>query len=61
MAADDRVRSLLEAAGFAQVRIDDVPVLLVYRGIDDYVAFASDTGGSFSTAFREAPRRSEQR
>jgi SAM-dependent methyltransferase len=54
MASDDRVRSLLEAAGFTQVRIEDVPVLLVYRGIDDYVAFASDTGGSFSAAFREA-------
>jgi SAM-dependent methyltransferase len=54
MASDDRVRSLLEAAGFTQVRIEDIPVLLVYRGIDDYIAFASDTGGSFSAAFREA-------
>ena len=54
MATDDRVASLLESAGFAKVRIDDVPVLLVYRDIDDYVAIASDTGGSFATAFRES-------
>jgi SAM-dependent methyltransferase len=54
MATDDRVTSLLDAAGFGDVRIEDVPVLLVYRGIDDYVAFASDTGGSFATAFRDA-------
>ncbi len=55
MATDDRVESLLYAAGFERVRIEDVPVLLVYRGFDDYVALASDTGGSFSAAFRDSP------
>ena len=54
MATDDRVRSHLESAGFTKVRIEDVPVLLVYDGIDDYVAVAMDTGGAFSTAFRES-------
>jgi SAM-dependent methyltransferase len=55
MATDDRVESLLDAAGFERVRIEDVPVLFVFRGIDDYVDHASDTGGSFSAAFRDAP------
>jgi SAM-dependent methyltransferase len=50
MANDEQVTSLLERAAF-----EDVPVLLVYRGTDDYVAFASDTCGSFAAAFRDAP------
>lgn len=54
MAPDERVHSLLTAAGFTHVRIDDVPVRFVYSGIDDYVASARDTGGAFSTAFGQA-------
>jgi SAM-dependent methyltransferase len=57
MATDDRVASLLEAAGFEHVHIEDVPILLVYRNIEDYVSFASDTGGSFATAFRESSEK----
>jgi SAM-dependent methyltransferase len=54
MATDDRVESLLDAAGFERVRIEDVPVRFVFRDIDDYVDYATDTGGSFSAAFRDA-------
>ena len=46
--------SLLDAAGFERVRIEDAPVLFVFRGIDDYVDYATDTGGSFSAAFGDA-------
>ena len=52
MASDDRSLALLGDAGFEHVRIEEVPVRLVYRDIDDYVDFATDTGGSFATAFR---------
>jgi ubiquinone/menaquinone biosynthesis C-methylase UbiE len=54
LASDERVRSLLAAAGFTDMRIEDVPVLFVASDIDDYVAVTRDTGGSFATAFGEA-------
>ena len=54
MADEERVRSLLGAAGFSQVRCDDVPLRFTYADLDDYVAASSDTGGSFSVAFRDA-------
>ena len=54
MAADERVRSLLETAGFTQVDIQDVAVQTTYDDMDDYVTVASDIGGAFSAAFRES-------
>jgi SAM-dependent methyltransferase len=54
MASDERVRSLLDDAGFTDVRIDDVPVLLAYTDVDDYIETARDTGGAFATAFADA-------
>jgi SAM-dependent methyltransferase len=54
LADDQRVESLLAAAGFTEVRIEDVPVRFEYGGIDDYVASAVDTGGAFSRAFTQA-------
>jgi hypothetical protein len=54
MATDERVRSLLEGAGFASARIEDVPVRFEYSGIDDYVAVGRDTGGAFARAWDAA-------
>jgi SAM-dependent methyltransferase len=54
LASDERVRSLLDAAGFPDVRLEDVPIVLRSRDVDDYVATARDTGGAFDTAFAEA-------
>jgi SAM-dependent methyltransferase len=54
MATDERVRSLLEAAGFASARIEDVPVRFEYSDIDDYVAAGRDTGGAFARAWDAA-------
>ncbi len=41
--------------------VEKVPVLFAYRGLDDYVASASDTGGAFAVAFREAPEEERER
>jgi hypothetical protein len=54
MATDERVRSLLEEAGFTSVRSEDVPVRFVYRDIGEYVALANDTGGAFYRAWGQA-------
>jgi len=56
MASDERTRTLLEDAGFAVGRMEDVPVRFTYRDVDDYVRRARDTGGVFSKVFREASK-----
>jgi SAM-dependent methyltransferase len=54
LASHQRVRSLLGDAGFTDVLIEDVPLLLVWSDVDDYVATTRDTGRAFATAFAEA-------
>jgi SAM-dependent methyltransferase len=54
MATDERVHSLLEDAGFATSRIEDIPVRFEYRDIDEYVEVGTDTGGMFATAWNAA-------
>jgi len=53
MASEERVRELLEEAGFTGVRMEEVPVRFIYRDVDDYVRRARDTGGVFARVFRE--------
>ena len=60
MASDERMRELLEGAGFAIERMDDVPVLFRYSGVDDYIAAASDTGGMFARVWGEASEEERQ-
>ena len=45
LAGPDRVRGLLEAAGFADVRAEEVAVRFVLRDVDEYVAISADTSG----------------
>lgn len=54
LADDQRLRALLEDAGFSLERMDDVPVSFAYRDVDDYVRRAKDTGGMFAVVWREA-------
>jgi len=60
MSDDGRVESLLAAAGFTDVLIDDVPVRMPYGDVDEYVTATRDTGGAFARAFDEASEE-EQR
>ncbi len=43
MANEERTRALLDGAGFATVRTEEVPVHFAYRDIDDFLSFVSDT------------------
>jgi SAM-dependent methyltransferase len=54
MATDERVRSLLDGAGFQTVRIEDVRVLFAYESVADYLVAALDTAGSISRAWSKA-------
>lgn len=55
LANEEWVRALLEAAGFAVQRMEDVSVRFVYRDVDDYVRRAQDTGGNFAKVWRAVP------
>jgi SAM-dependent methyltransferase len=54
LADEERLRSLLEGAGFAVERAEDVPVLLVFDDVDDYIASSKETGGMFARTWRDA-------
>lgn len=54
LANEERLRALLDDAGFAVARMEDVQVQFIYRDVDDYVRRARDTGGVFSAVWREA-------
>jgi ubiquinone/menaquinone biosynthesis C-methylase UbiE len=52
MGSEERTRALLEGAGFAEVRTEDIPVCFTISDVDDYVSFALDTTGPFATVIR---------
>lgn len=60
MASEERTRKLLEEAGFARVRMVDVPLRFTYRDVDDYVRRARDMAGVFSKVFREVPEEERE-
>jgi len=53
MASDERLRALLDDAGFTELGMEEVPVRFTYRDIDDYVRRGRETGGVFSKVFAE--------
>jgi ubiquinone/menaquinone biosynthesis C-methylase UbiE len=52
MASEARTRSLLERAGFSDVRTEEVSVGFAFRDLDDYMAHATDTGGPAALALQ---------
>jgi SAM-dependent methyltransferase len=54
LAEEERLRGLLESAGFGVERIDEVPVLFEYSSVDEYIAAANETGGMFARIWRAA-------
>lgn len=54
LASDERLRELLERAGFSVEKVEDVPVRFVYDDVDQYIQRARDTGGMFARAFASA-------
>ena len=55
MARDERIRELLEGAGFTVRRMEEIPVLFVYESLEEYIERARDTGGVFARVWREVP------
>ncbi len=48
------LRALVESAGFAAMKMDEVPVRNEYRDVDEYVRRSSEMGGMFSRAWTAA-------
>ena len=51
---DGRLRGLLEDGGFDVERIEEVPVLMTYDDVDDFIAVARQTSGMLAKIWREA-------
>lgn len=51
---DERLREIVEGAGFSIERIEDVEAQFRYDDLDDYVMTARDTGGQFAKAWDSA-------
>jgi ubiquinone/menaquinone biosynthesis C-methylase UbiE len=54
LADEERLRALLEGAGFQVLSMEDVPLRFVYEGLEEYIVRAQDTGGIFARIWREA-------
>jgi SAM-dependent methyltransferase len=55
LANEKELRALVEDAGFANVQMENVPVHMEYRDVDEYVRRSSEMGGMFSRAWTAAP------
>lgn len=52
MGSEERTRALLAAAGFGSVHTEEVPTLMTFRDLDDYLSFVGETAGPFAVALR---------
>lgn len=50
----EELRALVEAAGFTDVEIAEVPVQTEYRDVDDYIRRSNEMGGMFTRAWSAA-------
>ena len=52
MGSEERTRAMLEDAGFAEVRIEEIGTRFAFSDVDDYVSFTVDTAGPFAIVVR---------
>jgi SAM-dependent methyltransferase len=55
MASEESTRSLLDSAGFTDVRTEEVPVRFAFHDLDDYVRWVIDVAGPFAIVVRGLP------
>jgi SAM-dependent methyltransferase len=53
LAEHERLRDLLEGGGFSAVHIEEVPLLLRYDDVDDYIAVSTETSGMLARIWAE--------
>jgi ubiquinone/menaquinone biosynthesis C-methylase UbiE len=52
MGNEERTRAMLEDAGFADVRVEEIATRFTFSDVDDFVRFAADTAGPFAMVIR---------
>jgi SAM-dependent methyltransferase len=52
MASEERMRALLEGAGFTDMRMEEVPVRWVFRNLDEYERWVTEVAGAFALVVR---------
>ena len=55
IASEEQTRALLGHAGFTAVRTEELPVHFSFRDLDDYMTYATDTGGPAALVLRGLP------
>jgi SAM-dependent methyltransferase len=55
LGSEERIRALLDGAGFTAARTEEVPVRFAFRDLDDYMRYATDTGGPAALVLRTLP------
>ena len=60
MASAERTRTLLEEAGFAEVRTDEVPVRFDFDDLDAYEGWVMDVAGPFAMVVRSLQERERE-
>jgi ubiquinone/menaquinone biosynthesis C-methylase UbiE len=55
LAGEEQTRALLEGAGFTGVRTEAIPVRFTFHDMDDYMTYATDTGGPAALVLRGLP------
>ena len=53
LADPERLRDLLAGGGFSTVRTEEVPILLRYDDVDEYIAVSTETSGMLARTWRE--------
>ena len=61
LADKQKLRALVQDAGFSNVRMDDVPVHSDYRNVDEYVVRTNEMGGMFSRAWTAAEENEREK
>jgi SAM-dependent methyltransferase len=55
MASEERIRTLLDGAGFTEIRTEEVSVGFAFRDLDDYVRWVMEVAGPFAIVVRGLP------
>jgi hypothetical protein len=55
MASEERIKALLEGAGFSSIRTEEVRVRFTFRDLADYERWVVDVGGPFAMVVRGLP------
>jgi ubiquinone/menaquinone biosynthesis C-methylase UbiE len=60
MASQELTRGLLEQAGFAEIRLEEIPTRMAFSDLDDYMGHVTDTAGPMAVVLRNLSETDRQ-